>query len=88
MTLTLAETHPTAADRRLDRLSRRELQVLRLIAEGFSNAAIAAQLYISGKTVEAVCSSIFTKLDLHPSQHFNRRVLAVLFLLQEDAKFS
>ncbi|WP_322937559.1 response regulator transcription factor [Nocardioides bizhenqiangii] len=70
--------------RQLDRLSRRELQVLRLIARGFSNAAIAAELYLAGKTVETVCSSIFRKLDLYPSDHVNRRVLAVLVLLRED----
>lgn len=69
---------------RLDRLSRRELEVLRLIAQGFSNAAIAAELFLAGKTVETVCSSIFRKLDLHPSDHVNRRVLAVLVLLRED----
>ncbi len=85
MTLTISEArrHETRV-RRLDRLSRRELQVLRLIAQGLSNAAIAAELFLAGKTVETVCSSIFRKLDLHPSDHINRRVLAVLVLLRED----
>ena len=85
MTLTISEArHPEMRARRLDRLSRRELQVLRLIAQGLSNAAIAAELFLAGKTVETVCSSIFRKLDLHPSDHVNRRVLAVLELLRED----
>ncbi|MDZ5619222.1 helix-turn-helix transcriptional regulator [Nocardioides sp. HM23] len=85
MTLTISEArHHEVPVRRLDRLSRRELQVLRLIARGFSNAAIAAELYLAGKTVETVCSSIFRKLDLYPSDHVNRRVLAVLVLLRED----
>ena len=78
VTLTLSETVQSPPGRRLDRLSRRELEVLRLIAEGLSNAAIAAELYLAGKTVETVCSSIFRKLELHPSDHVNRRVLAVL----------
>ncbi len=85
MTLTISEPrHREVAAQRLDRLSRRELQVLRLIAQGLSNAAIAAELFLAGKTVEAVCSSIFRKLDLHPSDHVNRRVLAVLVVLRED----
>lgn len=85
MTLTISETrHREMRAQRLDRLSRRELEVLRLIARGFSNAAIAAELFLAGKTVETVCSSIFRKLDLHPSDHVNRRVLAVLVLLRED----
>ena len=85
MTLTISEArHHEMRARRLDRLSRRELQVLRLIAQGLSNAAIAAELFLAGKTVETVCSSIFRKLDLHPSNHVNRRVLAVLMLLRED----
>jgi DNA-binding NarL/FixJ family response regulator len=85
MTLTISEPRRReVAAQRLDRLSRRELQVLRLIAQGLSNAAIAAELFLAGKTVETVCSSIFRKLDLHPSDHVNRRVLAVLMVLRED----
>lgn len=83
MTLTaLAPVEPLPGGR-LDRLSRREMEVLRLIAEGRSNAAVAAELYLAAKTVETVCSSIFRKLDLHPSDHVNRRVTAVLVLLRE-----
>ena len=85
MTLTISEARPyDTRARRLDRLSRRELQVLRLIAQGYSNAAIATELFLAGKTVETVCSSIFRKLELHPADHVNRRVLAVLVLLRED----
>jgi DNA-binding NarL/FixJ family response regulator len=84
VTLTIPEArrHEVPA-RRLDRLSRRELEVLHLIAQGLSNAAIAAQLFLAGKTVETVCSSIFRKLELYPSDAVNRRVLAVLVLLRE-----
>ncbi|RHW26020.1 LuxR family transcriptional regulator [Nocardioides immobilis] len=85
MTLAISEPRAHLPVRRLDRLSRRELEVLELIAEGFSNAAIAAELYVAGKTVETVCSNIFRKLELHPSDHVNRRVLAVLVLLRETA---
>lgn len=86
MTLILPEMVQAPAGRRLDRLSRRELEVLRLIARGLSNAAVAAELYLAGKTVETICSSIFRKLELHPSDHVNRRVLAVLVLLHEDGQ--
>ena len=45
-------------------LTRRELQVLRLVSAGSSNAAIAAELSLSQRTVERHLSNIFTKLDL------------------------
>jgi DNA-binding NarL/FixJ family response regulator len=45
-------------------LSARELQVLRLVAAGKSNRAIATQLFISERTVERHVSNIFTKLDV------------------------
>jgi DNA-binding NarL/FixJ family response regulator len=45
-------------------LTRRELQVLRRIAAGETNKAIAAELFISERTVERHVSNIFTKLDV------------------------
>jgi serine/threonine-protein kinase len=66
----------------LGRLSEREKQVLALMAEGRSNAAIAAQLFLSERTVEAVTAQVFRKLDLEASPDVNRRVLAVLTLLR------
>ncbi|UMG94741.1 LuxR C-terminal-related transcriptional regulator [Nocardioides sp. TF02-7] len=57
--------------------------MLRLIAAGLSDAAIADQLHLALTTAERTCTRIFAKLDLHPSQHFDRRVLAVLVLLRE-----
>lgn len=84
MTMALDPAIQALAGRRLDRLSGRELEVLRLMAQGLSNAAVAAELYLAAKTVETICSSIFRKLELHPSDHVNRRVLAVLLLLTED----
>ena len=62
----------------LSRLSERERQVLALMAEGRSNSAIAARLFVSEKAVSKHSTSIFTKLDLAPSEDDNRRVLAVL----------
>ncbi|MGH9212344.1 MAG: response regulator [Acidimicrobiales bacterium] len=66
----------------LDRLSPREREVLGLMAEGRSNAAIAEALVVSDGAVEKHVSNIFTKLDLPPTQHDHRRVLAVLRWLE------
>jgi DNA-binding NarL/FixJ family response regulator len=62
----------------LGELSERERDVLALIAQGRSNAAIAAQLFLSPKTIETHVRSIFLKLDVRESADDNRRVLAVL----------
>ncbi|MFF4020268.1 LuxR C-terminal-related transcriptional regulator [Streptomyces sp. NPDC001843] len=62
----------------LSRLTERERQVLELMAEGRSNSAIANRLFISEKAVSKHSTSIFTKLELAPSEDDNRRVLAVL----------
>ena len=64
-----------------ERLSERELQVLSLMAEGLSNAAIGGRLYLSPRAVERDISTIFTKLDLTATDIHNRRVLAVLSFL-------
>lgn len=71
-----------APNRPLDRLTPREREVLTLMAEGRSNAAIAARLFLSEKAVGKHSTSIFTKLDLPPDTDDNRRVLAVLAWLQ------
>jgi DNA-binding NarL/FixJ family response regulator len=63
------------------RLTSRERDVLALMAEGRSNAAIAQQLFVSEKAVSKHCTSIFAKLGLSPSETDNRRVLAVLAFL-------
>jgi DNA-binding NarL/FixJ family response regulator len=67
--------------RPLDALTPREQEVLRLMAEGRSNGAIAAQLVVTEGAVEKHVSSIFTKLGLTPTEGDHRRVLAVLSYL-------
>ncbi len=62
----------------LDRLTTREHEVLALVAEGHSNAAIADLLATSSRTIETHTGRIFTKLDLEATPTTHRRVLAVL----------
>jgi DNA-binding NarL/FixJ family response regulator len=62
----------------LGELTPREREVLALMAEGRSNAAIAAALVVGGGAVEKHINSIFTKLGLAPAERDHRRVLAVL----------
>jgi DNA-binding NarL/FixJ family response regulator len=66
----------------VDELTHRERDVLKLMAEGRSNAAIASQLYLSAKTIETHVNAIFTKLGLTATPDDNRRVLAVLRYLR------
>jgi DNA-binding NarL/FixJ family response regulator len=70
-----------ARDEPISRLSSRERDVLALMAEGRSNAAIAQRLFVTEKAVSKHTTSIFTKLGLAPSEDDNRRVLAVLAYL-------
>jgi DNA-binding NarL/FixJ family response regulator len=62
----------------LDDLSEREREVLALVAEGSSNAAIAKRLVITRRAVERHINAIFAKLELEDTSAVNRRVLAAL----------
>ena len=70
-----------AAEEPITTLSPREREVLELMAQGRSNAAIAQRLFVSEKAVSKHSTSIFIKLGLEPSDDDNRRVLAVLAYL-------
>jgi len=70
--------------RSLDRLTDREREVLKLMAEGRSNAGIASELFLHTKTIEHYIATVFSKLGLEDSAEANRRVLAVLTWLRSD----
>ncbi len=70
-----------ARNRTVDRLTSREREVLELMAEGRSNAAIEQRLFLSESAVGKHIANIFGKLDLAASDDDNRRVLAVLAYL-------
>ncbi|HEV7651036.1 MAG TPA: response regulator transcription factor [Actinophytocola sp.] len=74
---------PASGDNRVGALSERELDVLRLMAEGRANNGIAKELYVSTKAVEKHIAAIFGKLNLPGDQTVHhRRVLAVLAYLR------
>jgi DNA-binding NarL/FixJ family response regulator len=66
----------------LDELTAREREVLALVAEGFSNRAIAGSLFVTERTIEAHVKQIFLKLGLITDPGSHRRVLAVLAYLR------
>jgi len=66
----------------LSELTDREREVLALMAEGYSNRAIAETIFVSERAVERHVTSIFSKLGLEATGQEHRRVLAVLRYLQ------
>ena len=70
-----------SGDNAIGALSPREREVLGLMAEGRTNAAIAKRLVITERAVAKHTASIFLRLGLQPSEDDNRRVLAVLAYL-------
>ena len=70
-------------DEPLGTLTPREREVLSLMAEGRSNAAIAARMFVTEKAISKHTNNIFSKLMLPPSEDDNRRVLAVLTYLND-----
>ena len=73
-----------SGDNAIGALSPREREVLSLMAEGRTNAAIAQRLVITERAVAKHTASIFLRLGLQPSDDDNRRVLAVLAYLSAD----
>ena len=73
-----------SGDNAIGSLSPREREVMGLMAEGRSNAAIAQRLVITDRAVAKHTASIFIRLGLQPSDDDNRRVLAVLAYLAAD----
>jgi DNA-binding NarL/FixJ family response regulator len=69
----------------VDRLTPREREILGEMAQGKSNAAIAAALVLSTRAVEKHTNSIFSKLGLSEEVDVNRRVKAVLLYLADSA---
>ena len=63
-------------------LTEREHDVLRLMAQGFTNAGVAKRLFLSERTVEAHVRRLLGKLDIADSDDAHRRVLAVLTYLR------
>ena len=70
------------SDEPLRALTPREREVLSLMAEGRSNSAIAARMFVTEKAVSKHSNSIFAKLGLQQSEEDNRRILAVLAYLE------
>jgi DNA-binding NarL/FixJ family response regulator len=68
-------------------LTRRQLQVLALMAKGHNNAAIAGRLVLEEKSVENHINGIFTQLRLKGDPAAHRRVKAVLLYLEEHRSF-
>src|SRR5262249_606376 len=69
----------------VDELSAPEREVLELVAEGCSNAAIASRLFVTERTVEWHVQPIFRKLRIDEAPDPNRRVLAVLAFLRSTS---
>ena len=70
-----------STSRKLDRLTDRERQVLRSMAEGKSNAALAEEMSLSLKTIEARAAHIYRELGIPATPGINQRVLSVLAYL-------
>lgn len=77
----LVGAHSGPGGSRVDKLTPREREILAMIAEGRSNAAIARALFITTRAVERHINAIFTRLELAESSEANRRVQAVLVYL-------
>jgi DNA-binding NarL/FixJ family response regulator len=84
----LLERRTREARSPLHELTDRERDVLREMATGKSNAAVAKTLYLSERAIEKHINALFTKLGIAAEQDMNRRVLAVLAYLEADGSRS
>jgi DNA-binding NarL/FixJ family response regulator len=82
---TLVADNARSAESPLKQLTKREHDVLREMAEGKNNAAIAATLLLTESSVEKVIHSIFLKLGLTWEAAVHKRVKAVILYLAESA---
>ena len=81
---TLVNKRSEQEQSRVSALTAREREVLAQVAEGRSNAAIGAALFLSKGAVEKHINSIFRKLDMPDETEVHRRVLAALLYLSEE----
>jgi DNA-binding NarL/FixJ family response regulator len=81
---TLLRSNKARERSQLDELTQRELEILALIAEGHSNAAIADTLFLTKRAVERHINNIFMKLELGSPEDTSRRVRATLIYLGGD----
>ena len=81
---TLVAGREEQSDSRISQLTPREREVLALVAEGQSNAAIGSTLFLSKGAVEKHINSIFRKLSMPDESEVHRRVFAALVFLAED----
>lgn len=80
----LVAVRSRSADTALGRLTPREREVLALIAQGRTNASVAAELVVSPRAVEKHINAIFAKLGLTGDQQHHPRVRAALLYLADD----
>jgi len=81
----LVEARRRRSDAQLESLTPRELEILGMIAEGRSNAAIAESLVVTKRAVERHINGIFLKLELRDAEDVSRRVKAALLYLAGEA---
>lgn len=82
----LVAVHTSAATTPLANLTPREVDVLRLMAQGHSNSAIGRDLFLSDRGVEKHSNAIFSKLGVSEETNVNKRVKAVLVFLASDVR--
>ena len=81
----LAKMQTAQAGSPLAQLTEREREVLSLMAEGYTNAALAQKLFVEERTVENHTNSIYAKLELTQSLGYHRRVQAVLAFVTQSS---